>query len=457
MTDQPGEPAQTPKFNPGAEHHLKPRIRKVRGFPLQAKGPDGQPAQMLGLADAQQISSKMVATLPAAQLILPQMDGSRGIDEIVSSVGRGLTRDFLEQLIAQLDDAGLLEGPIFNAMYEKVKADFDSTDNLPPGSSIQFAEALVMQELGQEATDEQKTEQAPIKLRQALDKWIDESLKNADDPAFDELPVAVVVPHIDYPRGWINYGQVYGRLRTATRPDRVVILGTNHFGFATGVCGCDKGFETPFGTSPLDSALFEALKARLGEDGTSKLLEHRYDHEREHSIELQIPWIQHCIGEDEQGNHCPVLGVLVHDPIVNGGSSYDGNGLDFDPFVEALRGALQDVGGTTLVISSADLSHVGPAFGDQQPLAGDTEESKSERDRVLSHDQEMIAILTDNKPDDLIASMSWQQNPTRWCSIGNLTATMRVTQPESVRLLNYAGAVDAQGMSLVSHAAMAMS
>lgn len=454
MTDEPQPDA--PAFDPAASHQVRPKLRRVRGFPVPVKTQDGQEQTLLGLADAQQISSKMIATAPAVQTVLPQLDGTKTIDEIVQAVGRGLTADFLQKLVAQLDDAALIEGPTFEALAAEMQQKFDSAPHLPPGSTAQFADALVTKKIGQEATDEQKSELGPQEVRAAFDAWIDHALAEADDPAFEALPSAVIAPHIDYPRGWINYAQVWGRMRTTERPDRILIMGTNHFGRATGVCACDKGYETPLGISPVAGDLLEALHGELGEDDAAKLMEHRFDHENEHSIELQIPWIQHCLGEADGGEHVPVLGVLVHDPTVSDGESYDGAGLGYQPFVEAMARALERVGGTTLIVSSADLSHVGPAFGDQQPLANH-DNAEAERQRVSQHDRDMLELVGANKPDDLIASMSWQQNPTRWCSIGNMTAAMRLARPETIRMLNYAAAADQQGTAMVTHAAVSMS
>lgn len=443
MPEQP----PTPRFDPDAPHMLKPKLRPVRGFPAKA----GE-QQVLGLADARQISDKMVFTHPAAQLLLPKMDGTRDLDQLVTEVGHGLTRPILEQLVAQLDDAALLHGPKFDQLWAKVRADFDASTVLPPGSTAAIADALAVQELGEDASDEQKAEVGPTRLREAMDKWIAASLKQAPDPSFDSLPKAIVAPHIDYPRGWMNYGAVWGRMRVVDRPDRVVILGTNHFGAATGVCGCNKGFGSPFGECHVDQQIVDGLQQRLGD----AIFEHRYDHEREHSIELQIPWIQHCIGPDESGEFPKVFAALVHDPVVNSGASYDGSGVDLQAFIDAMRDILGSLTGTTLVVSSADLSHVGPAFGDRQTLAGETDEAKAFRDRVLNHDREMIELFAQGKADELIASMAWQQNPTRWCSIGNMVAAMRIVGAEQARVLNYAAAMDQQGMSLVSSTAMAI-
>jgi AmmeMemoRadiSam system protein B len=450
----PNQPAM-PQFNPGAPNQVRPRLRKLRGFPFPVQDQSGQKQVLLGLADAQQISEKMVVTQPAFQVVLPLMDGSRDIDQIVAEIGRGLQRPMLEQFVAQLDDAGLIAGPVHEQMVRDLHANFDKSDNLPAGSTAQLADVLVMQEFGKEATDEQKAEHGPAKLREMLDKWIDAALKDAPNPSFDVLPKAIMAPHLDYPRGWFNYAQVYGRMRVTDRPDRIVILGTNHFGQATGVCGCDKGFSSPLGTCEADRELIGRLNARLGADA-GKLFAQRYDHENEHSIELHMPWIQHAIGADENGAYPKVFAALIHDPLVNNGQSYDGEGLDLDPFVEALKGAIADVGGRTLVISSADLSHVGPSFGDQQTLGGQEGPGAEFRAKVASHDRDMLGMVAANRLEDLVGSMAWQQNPTRWCSIGNMVATVRVVEPSRIELLNYAAAMDPEGTTFVSSAAMAM-
>ncbi len=448
------QPMQPPPFDPSAEHHQRPRLRKIRAFPVPAKGPDDKQIVLMGLADAQQISSKPpVVVAPGMQQVLALFDGTRTVEAICDELGGKLKPEQLQTIVGQLDGAGLLFGPTFDAMLEQMRSDFDQSDILPPGSSAQMADMLVMQENPQ-ATDEEKAEKGADALRSALDKWIDKALEEKDDPSFDALPAGIVAPHVDYLRGWMNYAAVWGRMRVVDRPDRVVILGTNHFGLGTGVCACDKGYRTPLGESPKDAELEKALREALGEANAELAFANRYDHENEHSIELQIPWIQHCLGTDDQGRHVPVFGALIHDPTVNQGESYDGQGLALDPFIDALKQALQQVGGTTLFVSSADLSHVGPAFGDQQPLVGEGPEVEQARNKTVRHDQDLLGHVQKANVDDLIGSIAWQGNPTRWCSIGNMVAMLRLTDAQSVKLLNYAAALDPQGMSMVSSAAM---
>jgi AmmeMemoRadiSam system protein B len=435
----------TPVFNPAAPHHLKPKVRALRGFPAK----HGENT-LLGLADARQISDQLVLVAPAFQVVLPELTGERDIDGIVAKVGHGLTRPVLEEFVARLDHAGLLEGPTFQALLSKLREQFDQSPFLPPGPSAAVADQLVQQHLGESATDEQKAEHGPGALRAAMDAWMKQALDPVPDPAFDALPRAIFAPHLDYWRGWFNYAHSYGRMRVTDRPDRVVILGTNHFGMGTGVVGCDKGFQSPLGMSKVDAKLVEALKAKLGPQDSARLFADRFDHEREHSIELHVPWIQHVFGPDERGEFPLVFGALVHDPSHKNGESYDGNGLALDPFVSAMRGALDQLGGRTLIVASVDLSHVGASFGDKTPIAGEDAEATAFRERVLNHDREMLNLLAQGKVDELLTAMAWQQNPTRWCSLGAITATMRLTGSQSVKMLQYAAAGDQQGIAMVS-------
>jgi AmmeMemoRadiSam system protein B len=417
---------------------------------MPVQGPNGQQAVMLGISDSQQISNKVVAGLPAFQTVLPMLDGVRDVDQIITEVGRGLTRPVLEKFIAQLDDAGLLAGPVFDRMLAEARARFDESDVLPPGSTADFAEALVGSKLKARPTDAQMSELGSTYVREQFDAWIDEALKDVPSPSLDALPKGIVAPHLDYPRGWINYAGAYGRLRVVDAPDRVVVLGTNHFGFGTGVVVCDKGYRSVLGTCELDGRLLAALKSELGSAGAKLALDNRYDHENEHSIELQIPWIQHVFG-DAAGNFPKVLGVLVHDPSVNDGLSYDGAGLDLETFVGALRRAIAAVGGRTLVVCSSDLSHCGPAFGDQQRVYGENEPQAEEfRNQIAKTDQDMLGHLQRGDADGLVGAMAWQSNPTRWCSVGNLVAGMKVTGASKLEILRYNAAIDQQGTTFVS-------
>ena len=431
-----------PAFDPNAPHQQKPKLRQIKGFPAQIKG-----QQAMGVADARQISRKVVFTSPAAQQILPLMDGTRTLDEIVTQVGQGLERRSVEMLVAQLDDAALLHGPKFDEVWNDFTRSFDAGDSLPPSNTADYAEALVKKaHEGEELGEDQLAQESPQALREHLDELIDQALKDDENPSFDALPPGIIVPAIDFARGGLVYAKAYGRMRVVDRPDRVIILGPNHYGRSSGVAGCDKGYQSPLGECKLDTELAGKLRKSLGD----KLFEHRYDHEREHSIELQIPWIQHVLGTDDAGSYPKVFAALVHDAAANNGESYDGNGVAIQPFIDAVRTALDELGGTTLIVTTFDLSHVGPMFGDQVQLLGENQEAQQARSRVVQHDRDMLELLAQGKPEEMVAAMAWQQNPTRWSSTGPIVAGMGITAPSKVRVLHYQGAIDQNGHMMVS-------
>src|SRR5205807_2699111 len=66
----------------------------------------------------------------------------------------------------------------------------------------------------------------------------------------------------------------------------------------------------------------------------------------------------------------------------------------------------------------ADLSHVGGYFGDQRPLDEDLQET------VRLEDEEALRWVEANDPEGLRRHVADTGNPTRWCSVGCLYATM---------------------------------
>lgn len=467
MTSQPGgQGQQVPPFDPAKPHHAAPRIRpSIFGQPVPVKTPDGQQHVMLALSDRSQLAEGSLVTSPLAQFMVGFMNGENEPASIAASaVDKAreagapeealaqITEDNVRMLVAQLDNAGLLQGPVFDERLAKLRADFDGSDILPPGTTAAMAEAVAQAALGEGATEEAKKEQAPARLREAIDKWIDDVLKPAEDPSFNELPRLIIVPHLDYWRGYMNLAQAYGRMRVVDRPARVIVLGVNHFGFGTGVVGCNKGYETPLGITNYDADFGALIEGKLGSEDTEKLYAARYDHEREHSIELQIPWVQHIFGAGDDGPK--VWGALVHNPIRNSGESYDGNGLGIQPFIDALKASIGEAPGRTLVIVSANLSHVGPVYGDKREVMGDSEEANAFRKEVVDHDMELLEFIKNGKPEELVAMLAWQQNPTRWNAVGSIIAGMHAVEASGARLLNYLAAGDQQGRAVISSVAM---
>lgn len=391
------------------EHILRPHLRPIQPIPLTKDG-----KQFVGLRDPAMISAQMMVVPPQVLGVLQHFRGERSIHEIAEQVNG--PQDQLVQLAQGLDQLGLLWGPTFekleNELHEKVRAE----GAFPASASVA---------LGQDEAA----------CRQAIEGYFAET----EDPEIEGELVGIVAPHLDYQRGWPNYAAAYFGLQNTSAPDRVVILGTNHFGIGDGVVLSEYGFCTPMGRCEPDTEVVTALREKLGKAAIIDQL----DHLPEHSIELQLPWLQYCFGS------VPVVAALIPDPLVPMIAD-DGERISSEQFVEALGEVLEGVGGRTFFVASSDLSHVGPQFGEPRPV------DEQRRVDVERHDREMMGKFLTGDPEEFLSAMRWNNNPTRWCSVGNMAATLMLAKPESIELIDYRQAYDDKGLVMVSSAAMAL-
>jgi len=391
------------------EHLQRPALRRIHPVPLQK---DNQ--LFLGLQDPLMLQGQMMVVPPPAFQVMQLFNGERTLDEIVATI-KATDPKPLHELVAKLDEFGLIWGPTCEALEEKKRAELAAAGAFPIGATRM---------LGEDAAQ----------IRAQLEKWIDE----AEDAEIDEPIAGLVTCHLDYARGHPLYAASYRTVSKRPKPDRVVILGSNHFGLGDGVVVSDLAFDTPLGRVPVDAGIVERLRAASGE----KLFKDVLDLLPEHSIQLQLPWIQHLFGD------VPVLAALIPDPNA-GLFADDGARMGLDEFIATLGAALAAAGGTTLFVASADLSHAGPAFGEPAAV------TDQRRREVESHDRAMMkSFIAD--PASLVSQMRELRNPTRWTSVGALVATARLAGASSIELVDYRQAVDEQGNALVSGASMAM-
>lgn len=392
------------------EHLDRPHLRPIQPLPVQKEG-----KTLVALHDPTRLQPQTMIVPGQVLQILQQFRGEQSLHQLAEKFEAPPEK--LAELARGLDQLGLLWGPTFDKMEKERWTALEAAGAFPPRASAT---------LGADAGA----------CRDAIEKWFAET----EDPEVEGTVLGVIAPHLDYARGWPNYAAAYWPLRGTEAPDRVVILGTNHFGLGDGVIVSELGFESPMGRCPADAAVVGRLVERLGRP----LVVDQIDHLPEHSIELHLPWLQTCFGD------VPIVAALMPDPIRGMIEDAETERVDPDRFIEALRDVLAEVGGRTLVVASADLSHVGPQFG--EPRAVD----EQRRVDVERHDREMMAKYLDADADEFIAAMKWNKNPTRWCSIGNMTAALRLVEPDAIELLDYRQAVDERGVCLVSSAAMAL-
>ena len=347
--------------------------------------------------------------------LLGLLQGEKSLDEI--SQGTGAPKEFLVQLVGVLDEAGLLWGPNAERLEREAMDRVRAARAFPMGASTAAGED-------------------PVAAKAVIARLLSE----AEDPEIEGELLGIVAPHLDYARGGSTYAAAYKSFRPGVSVSRIVILGTNHFGAGDGIVMSRNGFMTPFGTYQPDSKVIESLAASLGD----RLFKDEIDLLGEHSIQIQLPWIHEVFGQ------VPVIAALVPSPLIPMLAD-DGARVSFDEFVPELRKALAEAPGRTLVIASADLSHVGPQFGDETPIGGEI------RKQVEAYDRSLLAVFLEGDDELFVKKLMNDQNHQRWCSVGNMTAAKLVTAglPE---LLEYSqGPVDgpASANALVTSAALA--
>jgi len=136
----------------------------------------------------------------------------------------------------------------------------------------------------------------PDRLTRAIDDCFTHPLGPGKIPDRRELErsiVSVICPHAGYMYSGPTAAHSYYPLASEPKPDSVVILGPSHTGFGGPVSMWGSGaWETPLGRLNIDESL-----ARSIIDASDIIDMDETAHLREHSIEVQLPFLQHIYGE----------------------------------------------------------------------------------------------------------------------------------------------------------------
>jgi AmmeMemoRadiSam system protein B len=152
-----------------------------------------------------------------------------------------------------------------------------------------------------------------------------------------EKALGCVVPHAGYMYSGHVAGAVYRKLPAY---DSYVILGPNHFGRGAPLATmCAGSWLTPLGTVPVDVALSEGVRA-----GCHLLADDTAAHAAEHSLEVQVPFLQHRFKN---------IRIV---PIAVGQAGY----AELELLGRGLAHAIQQAGKSVLMIASTDLNHYEP-------------------------------------------------------------------------------------------------
>jgi len=152
--------------------------------------------------------------------------------------------------------------------------------------------------------------------------------------------ISAQVPHAGYIYSGPAAAHVYYALAQQEAPDTVIILGPNHTGLGMPISLYAKGsWRTPLGTLDVDEELSSLLLQ-------SEIIQEDYlAHSGEHSIEVQLPFLQYIYGSDIK---------IV--PITMMDQRYE----TAKKVAEAIIHAINDSGKRVVVLASSDMTHYEP-------------------------------------------------------------------------------------------------
>lgn len=167
-------------------------------------------------------------------------------------------------------------------------------------------------------------------LREMIQGMVDEKVEKED-------VVGLVSPHA----GYIYSGPVAGAVISRVKfKDTFIILGPNHSGMGKPLSIMTEGtWETPLGPVEIDSELAKQILA-----ASRHLEEDSKAHEHEHSIEVQIPFLQYFKKD------------IQFVPITLAYSS----GATFKEIGKEIAQAVKDLNREAVIIASSDMTHYEP-------------------------------------------------------------------------------------------------
>ena len=233
-----------------------------------------------------------------------------------------------------------------------------------------------------------------------------------------DRPRALIVPHAGYMYSGKVAADGYTEIAKHGRPDGTVILGTNHTGLGLPISAARDGiWRTPLGDTPIAVDIADQLVSNgfpLAEEAFW----------REHSIEVQLPFLQYLFGAEAP--FVPVCVMLPEFSILAAAGA-------------GLAAVIQDK--PVLVVISSDFTHYEP-----DEVARRTDQEAIER--ILAVDAEGFYTLVVRRRLSI-------------CGAGAITILLAAAQKlgwKGAKLVSYATSGDVTGdrTAVVGYAAITM-
>jgi MEMO1 family protein len=402
---------------------LLPRLRTALDF-FPSPAPD-RPG--LFIRDPYRYSDAMLIIPPPLIECLRCFDGAQTDLDLrallVHITGDIQVGELERHLAGALSSAGFLEDEAFAAMKEARRQEFAAAAKREPahaGSAYPL-----------EITE----------LRQTMARYMDGV---ASRPSAPGKLLGIAAPHVSPEGGWQSYRAAYQMLGPELRERTFVILATSHYGEPEHFGLTRKPFVTPLGETMTDAA----LAGRLEQQGGPAILMEDYCHSFEHTVELQVIFLQHIYGPDIR--ILPVLCGQFANSLYLGGAPEDDDGVK--RFFGALGELAAREGERLFWILGIDMAHMGRRYHD--PFSASADQGRMSQ--VAGRDQQRIARVLESDAAGFWSLVQDRQDDLKWCGAAPLYTFLKTLPGARGELLRYEQwNIDPQ--SVVSFAGLAFS
>ena len=336
----------------------KPRMRPIEIMPIKQ-----DEETMVLLRDPAHFMEEPILLSPLAGLIVTLFTGEHSI----ANIGEIIEQQFKQKLplediaglAVELDKQHLLENENFIKFRDQSILDFKNA-KVRPAFLAGKSYPDDMMELQNLMASFYLAESGP-------------GLPKLDEKSSRKRVRGMIAPHIDLVKGGPAFAHSYHALAESDPADLYVILGTGHAGPQNFFTATSKDFDTPFGVVNTDGDFLQRLNDRLNFD----LEEDEILHKTEHVIEFQLLFLQHMQNNAYPFKIAPILcsySPLMMNPkaILEQDSSQEETVRFYEQqiknFSQALRETIAEHDGKVCVISSVDMAHMGPRYGDEKGL-----------------------------------------------------------------------------------------
>ncbi|MDA1279648.1 MAG: AmmeMemoRadiSam system protein B [Chloroflexi bacterium] len=391
-------------MNAGSPIPERPQLRPIEVSRISHQGSD-----FFLLKDPRRLSEQSLMVPTPLGPYLQNIDGSKTTDEIIDAALRiGATpvpRETLVELVIRLDEVLLLSNGAYADEMRRRLLGYRSAPSRPP------------------ALADRAYPRNPDDLRAYLNGFAFPYMENdsstgdhlagsASARQFDGELRAIVFPHIDFERGGDTYAMIWEQVKADIQDvELFVVFGTENNGDGPRLTLTRQNYSTPMGELETDTELVDSIAGILL--GDSSISDHPFadelNHASEHSIELAAVWLHRAFdGPRSRPRILPVLCGSLGRTLIDGAP-----GPDDHPEIAASIEYLRQVATRrrTVFVAAADLAHVGPAFGDPNPVTGD------DRLRVQSEDEQLLTAIAKGDQHKFLDQVKISADANKICGL----------------------------------------